>query len=76
MTKDVLAMYDLTSVTSPPDSNFQAISFLGYQGTFNENTVIAFEQTQLKSSRYGEGGPGRRQDDLRLRHHHRRRAGQ
>ena len=57
VTKDVLAMYDLTSVTSPSDSNFQAISFLGYQGTFNENTVIAFEQTQLKSSRTVKAGP-------------------
>ncbi len=57
VTKDVLAMYDLTSVTSPSDSNFQAISFLGYQGTFNENTVIAFEQTKLKSSRMVKAGP-------------------
>ena len=57
VTKDVLAMYDLTSVTSPSDSNFQAISFLGYEGTFNENTVIAFEQTQLKSSRTVKAGP-------------------
>ncbi len=57
VTKDVLAMYDLTSVTSPSDSNFQAISFLGYQGTFNENVVIEFEQTQLKSSRAVKAGP-------------------
>jgi hypothetical protein len=57
VTKDVLAMYDLTSVTSPSDSNFQAISFLGYQGTFNENAVIAYEQTQLKSSRLVRAGP-------------------
>ncbi|MGH3257533.1 MAG: hypothetical protein ACRDOU_19435, partial [Streptosporangiaceae bacterium] len=53
----VLAMYDLTSVTSPTDSSFQAISFIGYQGTFNENVVIQFEQTQLKSSRLVKAGP-------------------
>ena len=57
VTKDVVAMYDLTSVTSPSDSNFQAISFLGYEGTFNENNVIDFEQTQLKSSRAVKAGP-------------------
>ncbi|HEY6297486.1 MAG TPA: hypothetical protein VIX15_17640, partial [Streptosporangiaceae bacterium] len=56
VTKDVVAMYDLTSVTSPTDSNFQAISFIGYEGTFNENVVIQFEQTQLKSSRMVEAG--------------------
>jgi hypothetical protein len=57
VTKAVVGMYDLTSVTSPSDSNFQAISFIGYQGTFNENNVIAFEQTQLKSSRMVKPGP-------------------
>ena len=57
VTKDVVAMYDLTSVTSPSDSNFQAVSFLGYEGTFNENNVIAFEQTQLRFSRTVKAGP-------------------
>jgi hypothetical protein len=55
VTKDVVALYDLVPVTSA--SNFQAISFIGYQGTFNENAVIAFEQSQLKSSRSVKAGP-------------------
>ncbi len=54
--KDVVAMYDLTPVTNPSASNFEAISFLGYQGTFNVNSVIAFERAQLRSSRIVTAG--------------------
>jgi hypothetical protein len=57
VTKDIVAMYDLTPVTNPSATNFEAISFLGYLGTFNENAVIAFERTQLRSSRIVAAGP-------------------
>ena len=50
-------MYDLGSVTSPASSNFKAITFVGYEGTFNPTAVIKYEQTQLKSSRLVNAGP-------------------
>jgi len=55
--KDVVAVYDLSSVTDPAASDFKAIDFFGYDGTFNVAAVVKFEQTQLVSTRVVNGGP-------------------
>jgi hypothetical protein len=55
--KDVVAVYNLGSVTDPSASDFKAIDFFGYDGTFNPPAVIKFEQTQLTSTRMVNAGP-------------------
>jgi predicted lipoprotein with Yx(FWY)xxD motif len=55
--KDVVAVYDLSSVTDPTASDFRAVQFTGYEGTFNQAKVIAFEKTQLISTRMVPTGP-------------------
>jgi len=55
--KDVVAVYDLGSVTDPSASDFKAVDFFGYDGTFNAAAVIKFEQTQLVSTRLVNAGP-------------------
>ena len=55
--KDVVAVYDLGSVTDPSASDFKAVDFFGYDGTFNAAAVIKFEQTQLVSTRVVNAGP-------------------
>jgi len=52
-----VAMYDLGSVTTPTSSDFKAIAFIGYDGTFNPNAVIRYEKTQLLSWRMVNAGP-------------------
>jgi len=56
VTKDVVAMYDLGPVTSTQSSDFKAVGFIGYDGTFNPAAVIKFEQTQLLSTRMVSAG--------------------
>jgi hypothetical protein len=55
--KDVVAVYNLGSVTDPSASDFKAVEFFGYDGTFNPPAVIKFEQTQLTSTRTVNAGP-------------------
>jgi len=55
--KDVVAVYDLNSVTNPTASNFKGVDFFGYDGTFNVAAVVKFEQTQLVSTRLVNPGP-------------------
>jgi hypothetical protein len=55
--KDVVALYNLGSVTSPTSSAFKAAAFVGYEGTFNPALVIKYEQTQLVSTRMVNAGP-------------------
>ncbi len=50
-------MYDLSSVTNPSASDFKAIDFVGYDGTFNPAAVIKYEKTQLISTRMVNAGP-------------------
>jgi hypothetical protein len=57
VTKDVVAMYDLGPVTSTSSSDFKAIGFIGYDGTFNPAAVIKYERTQLRSTRMVNAGP-------------------
>ena len=55
-TKDVVAVYDLGSVTSPSSPDFKAVAFVGFEGTFNPAAVIKYEQTQLVSTRMVNAG--------------------
>jgi hypothetical protein len=49
-------MYNLGSVTTPGSSGFKAAAFVGYDGTFNPAKVIAYEKTQLVSTRMVNAG--------------------
>jgi hypothetical protein len=53
---DVVAVYDLGSVTSPSSPDFKAVAFVGFEGTFNPAAVIRYEQTQLVSTRIVSAG--------------------
>jgi hypothetical protein len=55
--KDVVAVYNLTSVTNPSSSAFRAADFFGFEGTFKPAAVISYEQTQLVSTRIIPAGP-------------------
>jgi hypothetical protein len=55
--KEVVAMYDLTSVSSPSASNFEGMAFAGWDGTFNPKAVIKLEKAQLHSTRMVSPGP-------------------
>jgi hypothetical protein len=55
--RDVVAVYDLSSVTDPTASDFRGVDFFGYDGTFNVAAVVKFEQTQLVSTRVVNAGP-------------------
>jgi hypothetical protein len=57
VSKDVVAVYDLSSVTDPTASDFKAVDFFGYDGTFNPAAIIKFEKTQLTSTRMVNAGP-------------------
>jgi hypothetical protein len=54
---DVVALYDLSSVTSVTSSAYKGIAFVGYDGTFNPSAVIKLERTKLESSRMVKAGP-------------------
>jgi hypothetical protein len=55
--QEVVAMYDLTSVSDTSASNFKAIGLVGWDGTFNPAAVIKLEQTKLHSTRMVSPGP-------------------
>jgi hypothetical protein len=55
--KEVVAMYNLSSVTSVWADNYMAIGFVGYNGTFKPDAVIAYMKTQLTSTRMVSAGP-------------------
>jgi hypothetical protein len=55
--QQVIAMYDLGHVTNVNSSNFKAVGFVGYGGTFNPTAVIKYMKTQLVSSRIVSPGP-------------------
>jgi hypothetical protein len=55
--QEVVAVYDLTAVSSPSASDFQAIRFVGWDGRFNPKEVIKLEKTQLHSARMVSPGP-------------------
>ena len=55
--KDVIAIYNLGSVTSPQSSDFKAAAFFGFDGTFNPAAVIKYEKSQLVSTRMVNAGP-------------------
>jgi hypothetical protein len=49
--KELVAVYDLSSVSSVAASDFRAIGFVGFDGTFNPDAVIKYMKTQLASTR-------------------------
>lgn len=55
--QEVVAMYNLSSVTSVWADNYMAIGFVGYNGTFKPDAVIAYMKTQLTSTRMVSAGP-------------------
>src|SRR5260370_37492181 len=55
--KDVVAVYDLSSATDTTASEFRGVDFFGFDGTFNVAAVVKFEQTQLVSTRVVNAGP-------------------
>jgi hypothetical protein len=55
--KQVIAMYDLGHVTNVNSSNFRAVGFVGYGGTFNPTAVIEYMKTRLVSTRIVSPGP-------------------
>jgi hypothetical protein len=55
--KDVVAVYDLTSVSDPSASDFKAVDFVGFDGTFKPAEIIKYEQAQLVSTRMVPAGP-------------------
>ena len=55
--KDVIAVYDLSSITTPGASDFKAVNFIGYDGTFKPAAIIAAERAQLVDTRMVTAGP-------------------
>jgi hypothetical protein len=55
--KDVIAVYDLSSITTPGASGFKAVNFTGYDGTFKPAAIIAAERAQLIDTRMVPAGP-------------------
>jgi hypothetical protein len=55
--KEVVAVYNLGSVTSFTASDYKAAVMVGFEGTFNPAAVIKYEQTQLVSTRMVNAGP-------------------
>jgi hypothetical protein len=55
--QEVVAVYDLTPVSSPSASNFEAIAFVGWDGKFNPKEVIKLQKAQLHSTRMVSPGP-------------------
>ena len=49
--KSVIAVYDLSSVTSLASPGYTGIVFIGYDGTFNPAATISVVRSHLKSSR-------------------------
>jgi hypothetical protein len=55
--KEVIAMYNLSSVTSVWADNYMAVGFVGFNGTYKPDAVIAYMKTQLTSTRMVSAGP-------------------
>jgi len=55
--QQVIAMYDLGHVTNVSSSDFKAVGFVGYGGTFDPTAVIQYMKTQLVSTRMVSPGP-------------------
>jgi hypothetical protein len=55
--QQVTAMYDLGHVTNVNSSDFKAVGFIGYGGTFNPTAVIEYMKTRLVSTRMVSPGP-------------------
>jgi hypothetical protein len=55
--KEVIAMYNLSSVTYVWADDYKAIGFVGFNGTFKPDAVIAYMKTQLTSTRMVGAGP-------------------
>ena len=55
--KELVAMYDLSPVTSDQSPNFKAVGFVGWDGTFDSAAVIRYMKTHLKSTRMVNPGP-------------------
>jgi len=50
-------VYDLSSVTTPGASDFRAVDFFGFDGTFKPAAIIAAERAQLIDTRMVPAGP-------------------
>ena len=55
--KDVVGIYNLTSVASITSAGYKGMVVVAYDGTFNPAAVIKLEQAKLKSSRTVPAGP-------------------
>ncbi len=55
--KEVIALYNLSSVTSVWADDYKAVAFVGFDGTFKPDAVIAYMKTQLTSTRMVSAGP-------------------
>ena len=55
--KDVVGIYNLTSVPSIASAGYKGMVVVAYDGTFNEAAVIKLEQAKLKSSHAVPAGP-------------------
>jgi hypothetical protein len=55
--QEVVAVYDLGQVTTVTASDFKAIRFVGFDGTFNPDAVITYMKTELTSTRTVNPGP-------------------
>jgi len=55
--KEVIAVYNLTPVSSMSATGFKAITFVGFDGTFSPDAVITYMKTQLSSTRTVSAGP-------------------
>jgi hypothetical protein len=56
-TKQFAALYDLGSTSDTSSAAFKAAVFVGYEGAFDPQKVISFEQTHLSSTRTVKPGP-------------------
>jgi hypothetical protein len=55
--QELVAVYDLSPVTTVTASDFKAIRFVGFDGTFNPDAVITYMKTELTSTRTVNPGP-------------------
>ena len=55
--KDVVGIYNLTSVPSIASAGYKGMVVVAYDGTFNPAAVIKLEQAKLESSRAVPAGP-------------------
>jgi hypothetical protein len=55
--QEVIALYNLSSVTSVWADDYKAVAFVGFDGTFKPDAVIAYMKTQLTSTRMVSAGP-------------------